>query len=821
MATPGEETPASPAEAPATGDLQLTPEEINLIKARRATREGSPTKKSKQEERPTTEEWKQFLEALSAKNFELGDLDPQLCNLLKTSKEARDDFLALNLLSDDTQHFDQQTGTLQKLSLSKKRPFEATLPTLEVQEQNIEEAMRQYHQSTVLPSFQVLWDACKQFYANTSLENHFSQMRLDMQDSRLTTLEARLGRRSVLLKGLPAWGVRKSPWTTTFTIGANKQDLIHHVLLLWPATLWTETMPYLDWNLWQKLSVIHLLSIAKEWNVNSKSTTRDTRCAPSQTLHHQTELPSSHFMHYWKFSEISSLQVKKDGMENLMQTSTHCRYTHSELPPAEPFYLKPVMYWIPDLPGDMYASSLSLRMILKKCNRSGLNNFHTKWDPALTSSRHFPEQRKIPLLPPDTTTPKHWMSATFCNQYSNFHTPSFSWPWLALWPNYLQTTQHYHYKELRAFQQSSTMFFLPTKLSMTPQQDLPEPNPTTKVRTKAQVRVSRQVRRPPTKAIGTTTKNGTHSLRNTKATTQTDPQTKPNMAEIGMTTTTLQAHQGCHPHLLHNLPESKPTPKQHLLPPSGMFTTPDTNLPLHPQPQPQTTIFAFNAVASKAPTMIAQIVIHIHYHQASPTRFHKSHLHLGALELTPTMTHVRPSLAMENVNYANTIRTLSSSRRTSIRPFCQALLTGVLHYSWITSFIHSISTRTRTSSTTSTFPRPNYPFRATTLYYLTNSQLMIGLTMWLHFHWLTPEFRTLSHFHMIPNCPSKYQILREMRLKFSTQDTRSASQKYNNISQSWTGLPTTSIHWSETTTTTIRTVGISTSPSKSKRNLPK
>ena len=210
MATPGEDATATPAEPPATGDLQLTPEEINLIKARRAQREDSPTKKPKQEEKPTSEEWKTFLEALSAKNFELGDLDPQLCNLLKTSKEARDDFLALNLLSDDTQHFDEQTGTLQKLNLSKKRPFEATLPTLELQEQNIEEAMRQYHQTTVLPSFQVLWDACKQFYANTTLENHFAQLRLDMQDSRLTTLEARLGRRSVLLKGLPAWGVKKS-----------------------------------------------------------------------------------------------------------------------------------------------------------------------------------------------------------------------------------------------------------------------------------------------------------------------------------------------------------------------------------------------------------------------------------------------------------------------------------------------------------------------------------------------------------------------------------------------------------------------------------
>ena len=95
MATPGDEPPAAPAASSDTGELQLTPEEISIIKARRAARDDSPSKKCKQEQAPTADEWRQFLEALSAKNFELGDLDPQLCNLLKTSREARDDFLAL------------------------------------------------------------------------------------------------------------------------------------------------------------------------------------------------------------------------------------------------------------------------------------------------------------------------------------------------------------------------------------------------------------------------------------------------------------------------------------------------------------------------------------------------------------------------------------------------------------------------------------------------------------------------------------------------------------------------------------------------------
>ena len=93
MATPGDEPTAAPAASSDSGGLQVTQEEINIIRARRAARDDSPSKTCKQEAPPTADEWKHFLEALAAKNFELGDLDPQLYNLLKTSKEARDDFL--------------------------------------------------------------------------------------------------------------------------------------------------------------------------------------------------------------------------------------------------------------------------------------------------------------------------------------------------------------------------------------------------------------------------------------------------------------------------------------------------------------------------------------------------------------------------------------------------------------------------------------------------------------------------------------------------------------------------------------------------------
>ena len=243
-----------------------------------------------------------------------------------------------------------------------------------------------------------------------------------------------------------------------------------------------------------------------------------------------------------------------------------------------------------------------------------------------------------------------------------------------LQPVYLQTTHHFHYKELRAFQENSTMFSRSTTFSMTHQQELPDPDPITKLRTKAQVRVSTKARIQHNKAFWTTTTNGTDNLHNKKATTQTDLQTKPNMAEIGMTTRTPQAHKGCHPLPLHNLQTSRHTPKQQLPHPSRMHTTPDTNFPPHLPLQPMTIFFAFDAIALKDPTKTAQIVIQIHYHQVSTTRSHKSLLRLVTLEFTPTMTLVRPSLAMENVNYANTTRTLPNLRRSSIRQSCPCCL---------------------------------------------------------------------------------------------------------------------------------------------------
>eukprot|EP00435_Cladocopium_sp_Y103_P057950 s818_g20.t1 len=113
------------------------------------------------------------------------------------SSQARQDFLALNLTAPDTLHFDPEHGKLQKIDLTKKRPFTdittVDIPTIETSEVQIRDVMKQYHQSTFLPNHQFMLQACKQFYSNTMLEQYYTQLQIDTMDTRIKTLEARLG----------------------------------------------------------------------------------------------------------------------------------------------------------------------------------------------------------------------------------------------------------------------------------------------------------------------------------------------------------------------------------------------------------------------------------------------------------------------------------------------------------------------------------------------------------------------------------------------------------------------------------------------------
>ena len=165
---------------PTPTSSDLSPEDLELIRRHRQTlRNPSPPKKARIE--PS---WEEFLDSLSAKDIEISGLDYALQQELRSSPPVHNAPEAL--------HFDPEQGNLQKIDLSKARPFTDTQllepPTLKVQEAQIKDAILQCHQSTFLPYHQLLIQACKQFYSNSVLGHYYTQIQIDTADSRLKTL---------------------------------------------------------------------------------------------------------------------------------------------------------------------------------------------------------------------------------------------------------------------------------------------------------------------------------------------------------------------------------------------------------------------------------------------------------------------------------------------------------------------------------------------------------------------------------------------------------------------------------------------------------
>ena len=195
--------------------ISITKEEYDRLKqqaeisSKASTAIGpSPPKKSKSEDA----DWTQFLESLAERDIELMELDPQLRQTLKENPQAWKDFQQLHLKDPNVQHFNPETGAIENLNMAKKRLFDHVdqPPTLDKAENEIKEAMIQYHSGTVLPNFQALYQACHEFYLNTTHELYYAQMKQDMVDTRLKALEARQSNKTVLLKGLPAHGYNKT-----------------------------------------------------------------------------------------------------------------------------------------------------------------------------------------------------------------------------------------------------------------------------------------------------------------------------------------------------------------------------------------------------------------------------------------------------------------------------------------------------------------------------------------------------------------------------------------------------------------------------------
>ena len=238
-----------PASAPASSTTEtLTPEEMELIKKHRAaTRASSPTKKPR-----TDQGWEEFLSALSAKDVELSDLDFGLQQELRASPPARADFLALNITTPDALHYDPGKGKLEKIDLTKNRPFtdlqSVETPKLEIQEAQVKGAMLQYHKTTFLPNHRFLLEACRQFSSNTILEQYHTQIPIDPMDSRIKTLKAKLGNKFLLLRRLPATGFTKNnpDWNLKYFCELAK---VLNLFLLWANISSSQTPTSSDLNL--------------------------------------------------------------------------------------------------------------------------------------------------------------------------------------------------------------------------------------------------------------------------------------------------------------------------------------------------------------------------------------------------------------------------------------------------------------------------------------------------------------------------------------------------------------------------------------------
>ena len=167
----------------------------------------SPPKKQKVEDE---EDMQEFQAQLVELDINFADLDPELQSKLKTSKSARKDFLAIHTTD---QCYNPADGTWEAQTTAKKRDFGSTvdrsIPNLTA-EDNVQQAMLQYHQRSVLPSLDQLHLCCDSFYKMAQHEFSVIQHSLERHASQLNTLERSRANKTILLLDLPPLFNKKS-----------------------------------------------------------------------------------------------------------------------------------------------------------------------------------------------------------------------------------------------------------------------------------------------------------------------------------------------------------------------------------------------------------------------------------------------------------------------------------------------------------------------------------------------------------------------------------------------------------------------------------
>ncbi|CAE7827010.1 YGR125W, partial [Symbiodinium sp. CCMP2456] len=164
-----------------------------MADAAMAKQEKSESQETPEEEMTQTEEEEDladFERKLIDLDINFADLDPELQNRLRSSKSSRTDFLAIH--STD-KCYNPEDGTWMPQPTTKKREFGAItgreVPNMTT-EANVQSAMMKYHEQSILPSLDQLYQCCDAFvYKMAQHEFALTQYTLERQAAQLQTLE--------------------------------------------------------------------------------------------------------------------------------------------------------------------------------------------------------------------------------------------------------------------------------------------------------------------------------------------------------------------------------------------------------------------------------------------------------------------------------------------------------------------------------------------------------------------------------------------------------------------------------------------------------
>lgn len=323
--------------------------------------------------------------------------------------------------------------------------------------------MKKYRQDTILPSFQALTDARKQFYASTIYESHYPQLKFDTRDSRLTTLEARVSRKCFLLKGLPSWGFNKGNLDCNVGYwlqqsGLQMEDVVsitNHLVDHQNSILRTEFLTESKKHQFAS----HTRQVKCEWSINQKKYKMKT----------EQDIPTSDRLSKQPFFTL--IDIFRDilpqgevGPNGELQTDVNTLqvWPCKEATSAE--LLSQVCYIIDNRFFRRYVCVLFIQEQFQEVQNKWVEKFTQRMK---ESSKPFNEQPLAPPPPSGSTTPRASTSPTFSSQFHTFHIPSSSCLWATLSPSFFHFIQRYLFKErLESFQSRTLSSLTRTSTSM-------------------------------------------------------------------------------------------------------------------------------------------------------------------------------------------------------------------------------------------------------------------------------------------------------------------------------------------------------------------